>query len=45
MQSMPVSPPPITITRFPAAVISVPGSGARDGRPSCAATQRLRWYR
>ena len=27
MQSIPVSPPPITITRLPAAVISVPGCG------------------
>ena len=30
MQSMPVSPPPITITFLPRAVISVPGSGARE---------------
>ena len=42
MQSIPVSPPPITITFLPAAVISVPGAGVRDGRPSWAATQRLR---
>ena len=27
------------------AVISVPGAGARNRRPSCIATQRLRWYR
>ena len=40
---MPVSPPPITTTRLPAAVISLPGAGSRDGRPCGAATQRLRW--
>ena len=43
MQSMPVSPPPMTITFLPAALISLPGAGARDARPSWAATQRLRW--
>ena len=33
MQSIPVSPPPTTITRLPAAVSSVPGAGGFDGPP------------
>ena len=43
MQSMPVSPPPITITFLPSAVILAAGSVSRNGRPWLAATQRLRW--
>ena len=43
MQSIPVSPPPTTTTRLPAAVIAFSGGVARAGRPCDWATQRLRW--
>ena len=46
-QSAPVSPPPITITCLPAAVITASPSGAAGAPgicgPSSRATKRLRW--
>ncbi len=45
-QSAPVSPPPITITCLPAAVIARGGGAATLGAgPNSPATQRLRTYR
>ena len=43
MQSIPVSPPPTTTTRLLSALITRPGGVWRKGRPSAAATARLRW--